>query len=101
MCKKDYNTIIQDIDNHIKNSGRRYYSDFYVGISNDAERRLFNEHHVKRDGSWWIYRTAEDAKIARDVEQYYMKRGMRGDSGGGNIDSNMVYCYAIEPTTTE
>jgi len=101
MCRKDYNTIIREIDDHMKTSGRRYYSDFYVGISKDAVRRLFSEHHVSRDKSWWIYRTAVDAETARKIEKYYLDLGMRGSGGGGDETSSMVYVYAVEPTTTE
>jgi len=93
--------IISDIDSHLRNSGKQYYSEFYVGISNNARRRLFQEHHVKEKGSWWIYRTADSSCIAREVEQHYLSLGMRGGDGGGDETSMMVYCYAISPTTTE
>lgn len=98
MCKKDYNAIIREIDDHMKISGKRYYSDFYVGISKDAVQRLFSEHHVSRDKSWWICRTAVDAETARNIEKHYLDLGMRGGDGGGDEASSMVYVYAVEPT---
>lgn len=42
---KSKEEIIKDIDNHLQKSGKQYYSDFYVGITNDIERRLFEEHN--------------------------------------------------------
>ena len=95
-----YKQIIKDINEHLQKSGRSYYSDFYIGISSDARNRLFKEHHVK-ENSWWIYRTAEDSETARKVEKYFLDKGMRGDNGGGNESSNIVYCYAVSPTTIE
>ena len=98
---KSRNQIIEDIDNHLRCSGKRYYSEFYIGISSDARRRLFQEHHVKEKGSWWIYRTADSSDIARDVERHYLALGMRGGDGGGDESALMVYCYAVSPTTSE
>lgn len=98
---KDFKTIIDDINTHLSKSGKRYYSDFYIGITNDVERRMFTEHNVAKEKSWWIYRTATNSEIAHDVEDYFLKKGMRGGSEGGNEESNIVYCYAVSPTTVE
>ena len=62
---------------------------------------MFEEHNVAKDKSLWIYRTAEDSETARKVEKYFLDKGMRGDNGGGNESSNIVYCYAVSPTTIE
>lgn len=98
---KDFKTIVSDINAHLSKSGRRYYSDFYIGITDNVERRMFYEHNVPREKTWWIYRTAINSDIAREVENYFLKKGMRGDNGGGNDTSNIVYCYAVSPTTVE
>lgn len=79
---KNYDTIIKEIDAHLSKSGRRYYSDFYIGITKDVEQRLFGDHNVSKDNSWWIYRTAETNEIARAVEKHYLDLGMRGGQGG-------------------
>lgn len=98
---KNSSQIIKDFKDHLKISGKRYYSDFYVGISKNAQKRLFDEHHVDKDNSWWIFRTATTSKDARDVEKHFIELGMRGGTGGGDDTANMIYCYAITPTTTE
>jgi len=96
-----YKEIIDKIDEHLRKSGKRYYSEFYIGVSQNAVKRLFEEHHVDKENSWWIYSTAISSKDARQVEKYYLDLGMRGDTGGGDDKSNMVYCYVVTPTTTE
>ena len=98
---KDYQTIVDEINDHLSKSGKRYYSDFYIGITNDIERRLFKAHNVAKEKTWWIYRTAKDSDIAREVEKHFLDMGMRGNDGGGNEASNIVYCYAVSPTTVE
>lgn len=100
MAKKS-SQIIKDFNEHLQRSGKRYYSDFYVGVSKDAQKRLFEEHHVDKDHSWWIFRTAETSEDARNVEKHFIDLGMRGGTGGGDDTANMIYCYAITSTTTE
>ena len=85
--------IIQDIDKHIGTLTRSQYSNFYIGITNDVERRLFTEHCVDKERDCWIYRTADSDSIAREVEQYYLDKGMDGGPGGGDNTSKCVYCY--------
>lgn len=72
-----------------------------MGITNDVERRLFDEHNVQKDDHWWIYRAAIDKSTAQHVEEYYLDKGMKGDTGGGTDDSTYVYCYEITRNTVE
>lgn len=99
----EYNQIIKDFDAHIKKSGCSYYSDFYIGITNDVERRLFDEHRVPREGHWWIYSPADNEAVAREVEKHYLDYGMHGSFGGGKGDgtAKYVYCYVVSPNTVE
>ena len=95
-----YNDILKNIDEHLSKSGKRYYSEFYIGVTQNAVKQLFEEHHVDKENSWWIYTTAISSEDAKKVENYYKNLGMR--SGGTSDDnSKMVYCYVVTPTTTE
>lgn len=98
---KTRDEIITAIDNHLQKSGKRYYSEFYIGITNNIQRRLFDEHNVQREGMWWIYETAISIDDARSVEKHYLDLGMRGGDGGGDETSTIVYCYTVTPTTIE
>lgn len=99
--KKTKLEIIADIEAHLQTSRKEYYSDFYIGITNNTERRLFTEHNVRKVGSWWIRREAIDKLTAQAVEEYFLEKGMKGDTGGGTDDSVFVYCYEISNTTIE
>lgn len=97
--KQNFDQIVAGFDSHLQSSQKEYYSDFYVGITNDVERRLFGEHNVQQRGKWWIYREALDKDTAQKVEEYYLDKGMKGDTGGGNDDTVFVYCYEIDNNT--
>lgn len=99
--RKTTKEIISDIKSHLACSNKQYYSDFYIGITNDVDRRLFGEHNVDKDRSWWIYRTAIDKIAAQLAEEYFLSKGMKGASGGGTKDTIYVYCYEITNTTKE
>ncbi len=99
--RKTAKEIISDFEEHLAKSNKQYYSDFYVGITNDIERRLFTEHNVDKNDSWWIYRTATNKTEAQNVEEYFLSKGMEGDTGGGTDNSIYVYCYEIASSTKE
>lgn len=101
IMRKTAKEIIVDVEEHLTKSNKRYYSDFYVGITNDIERRLFVEHNVDKKSNWWIYRTATNKTAAQSVEEYFLNKGMKGDTGGGTDDSIYVYCYEITNLTKE
>ena len=73
--RKTAKEIIVDVEEHLTKSNKRYYSDFYVGITNDIERRLFVEHNVEKKSNWWIYRTATNKTAAQSVEEYFLNKG--------------------------
>lgn len=93
--------IISDIDEHLGKSSAKYFSDFYIGITNDIERRLFGEHNVSQNGHWFIYRKAINDVHARSVEKHYLDKGMKGGDGGGDATCTYVYCYEISVSTNE
>jgi hypothetical protein len=95
------NQIVQDILSHISNCSGRYYSDFYVGITNDIDKRLFSEHKVDKQSGCWVYRQATSSEVARQAEAQLIAKGMKGGGGGGDYTSVYVYCYQITGQTTE
>lgn len=98
-----YDEIIKGFDEHLKKSGCRFYSDIYIGMTSDAEKRLFEDHHVAKDEQWWVYAMADDENVAHQVKEHYLDKGMRGSSNNekGNGNATIVYCYAITPKTKE
>ena len=93
--------IIADIRSYFGFTVLSGYSNYYVGITNDINRRLFDEKKKKKKKDYWIYRTADSKSIAQKVEEYFLNLGMQGDTGGGTDDTCIVYCYRITSSTIE
>ena len=75
------------------NSQGSSYSNWYCGITSDIESRLFGDHKVPRENSWFIYRTCHNDTDARAVETALVEQGCDGGSGGGDQTSVIVYAY--------
>lgn len=66
---------------------------WYVGITDEAKGKLFNEHQVHYQDDAWIYRTASSELEAQRVEEYFLEYGLDGGKGSRRPDSRMVYAY--------
>ena len=86
--KKD--SIISDFEKYV---GTDDYFDWYIGITNDIDRRLFGEHNVDVKQDRWIHSPADSKDVAQEVEEYFLDKGMDGDTGGGNHDTIRVYAF--------
>jgi hypothetical protein len=94
--------IINEILSHIQNHcNGKLFKNYYVGITNNMENRLFGDHNVPRKGHCYIYREAVNIDSARIAEEGLLAKGMKGGSGGGDDDSVFVYCYEIGNSTKE
>ena len=90
--------IISDIKNYIGNN----FSNWYIGIAADPRRRLFIDHNVDKENGRWIFREALSSNEARDIEIYLIDNfRTKGDSGGGDNTTRVVYAYLITSTTRE
>ena len=90
---KSKDEITADILGYIQRNGGSP-SAWYVGITDDAHRRLFQEHYVNNEKGVWIYRQAYSSDSARDVEDHFIYIiGTDGGTGGGNDNSDTVYAY--------
>ncbi len=96
ICQRN---IIHAIDSFVEANGGGY-TRFYVGITNDIDVRLFQQHKVDKQG-FYIVEDAKTKSNAQFVESYFLDKGMQGDTGGGKDDSTFVYCYLITPSTKE
>lgn len=76
---------------------------WYCGITNDIQRRLFDEHNVDEEKGVYFFWDAETKESADRVEQYVLKKfpKMAGHGGLGKEDSVYVYVYKVEDSTKE
>ena len=92
--------IAAEIDGYIRNVGGDYPA-WYCGIASKPRDRLFVDHNVDEKGGNWIYRDAGADTAARNIEEYFIKKGCKGGGGGGDSGSRYVYAYKITSTTRE
>jgi len=96
---KEKQVIINEVNTHIQKEGSGYKT-WYVGISRDPRKRLFNDHNVSEKNSWWIWREATSSTVAREIESYFVDNlGTDGGTGGGDYSSKFVYAYKKASTT--
>lgn len=74
-------------------------SQWYAGITEDYEKRVFQQHKVDRNGAYIIVK-AQSENDARKAEAYLLEKGLKGGSGGGTKPT-WLYVYKITSTTTE
>ena len=75
------------------------YSEWYCGITSDIESRVHGDHNVPKEDDAFYAVLADSDEIARDVEDFFHKKGMEGEGGGGLSSSKYVYVYHITPST--
>lgn len=93
--------IINDFENYIRQKGGGY-SAWYCGVASDPKSRLFNDHNVDKNNGAWIHSgDAGNDQTARNVEDYFLKKGCKGGGGGGDGSTRYVYAYKITSTTRE
>lgn len=98
-----YEKIIRELENFMDQHaplGIRalsVYSDWYVGITDDADRRL-GQHKAR--GVPHKVMTATSPEVAKQVERYFHHFRCAGCYGGGP-NANKVYTYKMKEGTTD
>lgn len=100
--RQSWQDIINDIQNHFNNLvWEKKFSDLYIWITNDIDRRLFSEHNVPQQWHWYICREAINDEHARAVEKHYLDKWMKWGGGWWDYTAKYVYCYEIANFTNE
>lgn len=90
-------SIETEIDVCINKCGKGY-REWYVGVANNPDKRLFEGHNVSQEGGAWIYRDAGSVSMAKIIEAIFHKKGCKG--GTVATDSpHFVYAYRMTRTT--
>lgn len=83
--------IIAAIDSLVANRSRPYGT-WTIGVTDNPARRQGEHKSRGEDTQWWHNWDAETETETRDVEQYFLSRGMQGGSGGqGRADYVYVF----------
>ncbi|MCA9668576.1 MAG: hypothetical protein KC503_23450 [Myxococcales bacterium] len=67
---------------------------WFVGVTRDAERQLFEVHNVDRAADRWIWRVSQSAAEAREVERFFVETvGTDGEVDGVTGEGRTVYAF--------
>lgn len=91
-----YDEVTRYLSTHF---GADYITNWYVGITNDIDERLFGAHQVNRQSKGWVWRRAIDSNHARAAEAMLLKRGHDGGASGGDYTTVFVYAFRKDPGT--
>ena len=89
---KSSEIIVMDILEFIQIEGGHPMM-WYIGVTDDSQGRLFDEHQVHYQNDAWIYRSATSEIEAQRAEEYFLQYGLDGRKGCRRPDSRMVYAY--------
>ena len=89
---KPSEVIVMEILEFIQLEGGHHRT-WYVGITDNVQGKLFDEHQVHYQNDAWIYRMAASELEAQRVEEYFLEYGLDGRKGSGRPDSRAVYAY--------
>jgi len=98
QVKEELVRIITEIESFIIDNGG-FFCDWYVGITEDIQERLYGCHNVK---DTCITVKAPSIEFARIIEKYFIEeRKTDGGTGGGNYGNIYVYAYKKQNHTKE
>jgi hypothetical protein len=90
-------SIETEIDGCINKCGKGY-REWYVGIADNPDQRLFVGHNVSETSGAWIYRDAGSLSMAKVIEAIFHKKGCKGGTGAAG-SPHYVYAYRMTRTT--
>jgi len=66
---------------------------WYIGVTNDPRKKLFDEHQVHYQNDAWIYRIATSEGEALQVQSYFLEFGLDESEEGWRPGACAVYAY--------
>jgi hypothetical protein len=76
------------IEDRLSKIETKVYSEWTIGVTAHPDQRKEEERNPRRWGCW----EADSEVIARNVEKYFLDKGMKGETGGGE-ESRHVYIF--------
>lgn len=75
--------------------------DFFVGLTDDPNNRLFNEHKVDKKKDLYVYFKASSTEEAQNAFDELFQLDMNGEPPSNYKAGKYVYCYHINGNTVE
>ena len=80
--------IVSEIETRVKSTKTENYSIWTIGVTeNPSERKSQHE-----DPKYWKQWTTDSEQDGRNIEKYFLEKGMKGGTGGGGT-ADYVYIF--------
>jgi len=84
--------IISEIEYKISQSKTEDYSTWTMGITNTPKIRKDQYNNECKDIKHWKDWSTDNEKDGKDIEEYFLDKGMKGDVGGSG-SASYVYIF--------
>jgi len=88
----DKSRIISEIEDRISRSKTEDYSTWTMGITNTPKIRKDQHDNEGKDVKHWKDWSTDNEKDGKDIEEYFLDKGMKGDAGGRG-SASYVYIF--------
>ncbi len=85
-------TIINEIEDRVNKSKVPNYSNWYCGVTEDPDTRKKEHEGEGESVTYWLQWKADSEKDAREIEDYFHEKKMKG-AGGGGKHPTWVYIF--------
>ena len=92
MIIMDKSRIISEIEDRISRSKTEDYSTWTMGITNTPKVRKDQHDNEGKDVKHWKDWSTDNEKDGKDIEEYFLDKGMKGDAGGRG-SASYVYIF--------
>jgi len=87
-----YYKLIDSIDRFIRKNSYTYF-DWFIGLTDNAEKTLFEEHKLNREKDSWIYEEVLNDSDAKRIQKYFLNMGCVGGVFNHHTTSKFIYVY--------
>lgn len=84
--------IISEIEGRVSRAEKKDYSIWTVGVTDTPKIRKDQHDSDKKDVKHWKDWSTNSEKDGRDIEEYFLDKDMKGDTGGGG-SASYVYIF--------
>ncbi|MCH7647094.1 MAG: hypothetical protein IIA83_00595 [Thaumarchaeota archaeon] len=84
--------IISEIERRVSTAKKEDYSMWVVGVTDTPKNRKDQHDSDGKKIKHWMDWSTDSEKDGRDIEEYLLDKGMKGDTGGGG-SASYVYIF--------
>ena len=88
----DKSQIISEIESRVSRAKKVDYAIWTVGVTDNPDTRKNQHDSDGKEIKHWMNWSTNSEKDGRDIEEYFLDKGMKGDTGGGG-SARYVYIF--------